>query len=104
VDGSIHVDTGLLREHVSVVLEEKRIAMELQSHVETLMRISGDSARPQYQSILNRIENLVLYYQKMADALETVGEDAVMLHREIASKLRDDNDEATHVVSQHLML
>lgn len=104
MDENIHIDTGLLREHVSVILEEKRIAEQLLYQVEKLRKLSSDSVGPQYNAIVKKIENLIQYYRRMAEALETLGDDAVMLYREIAQKLQDDNDKAKRDISNFFML
>ena len=103
MDEGIHIDTALLREHVSVVQEEKRLAMQLQSQIELLKRISEVESVQQYQQILNKVDNLVQYYQNMADALDTAGDLAVEYYREIAAILQDDTDEAKSVISRYLL-
>jgi len=100
VDESIRVDTRLLRDHVSEVLEEKRLAQRLYSRVEQLRATSEDSQKIQYTRILNRIELLIEYYQRMADALDYVGDEAIMLYQKNAELLRRGNDEARYTVSR----
>ena len=99
MDDSIRINTRLLRDHVSAVREEKRLAQQLQNKVELLKRISGEGERPAYQYILGRVECLVRYYQKMADALEEVGDEAEYLYRQLAKRLRDENDAARSEIS-----
>ena len=98
MDGSIHIDTRLLREHVSVVLEERRIAQRLYSNVEALQRISDEASRAQYRALLNKIDRLIQYFQKMADALEEISDGADALYRELSRLLGDDNDVAKSVL------
>lgn len=99
MEESIRINTRLLQDHVSVVMEEKRTAQQLYSQVEALKRISDDSTLYQYNRILNRIEILIQYYQKMAEALESVSEGAMSLYRQTLGILRNDADEAKNVVS-----
>lgn len=103
MDESIHIDTGLLREQVSVVREEKRIALELQSQVEKLKRTGDESSVAYYNDLLDRIEILVQYYGRMSDALETVGDDAVLLYRNLAQTLEDEKDAAKDTIN-HVFL
>lgn len=93
MEKSIYIDTRLLRDHVSIILEEKRIAQQLYSQVNQLKRSDESVFGPQCHEALSKIDTLIRYYQMMANALEEVGDNAVALSREISRILQDDTDE-----------
>ena len=103
MDGSIHIDTRLLREHVSVVLEQRRMAQQLYERVEALQRISEETSRAQYRTILHKIDRLIQYYQKMAEALGSIGDGAEALYRDISRLLSDDTDAAGRVLPNTML-
>ena len=84
---------------MSEVLEERRLAQRLYDSVNQLKASSEESAKYRYNQILSRIEILIEYYRRMADALDYVGDEAVMLYRESTGLLQSDTDSARHVVS-----
>lgn len=94
----IRIDLQLLRDYMSAVLKEKRLAQQLYSEVEGVSRISDDSTILQYRQILSRVEILIQFYQKMEETLQGVEENAIAIHREIMARLREETDEGKHVL------
>ena len=103
MDEDIHIDTGLLRDQVSVIQEEKRVAQQLYDKVEMLKNLSEDGVRAQYQSILGRIDKMVQYYSKMAEAMEYVTDEALNLHRQLENLVHDDTVNADNDISKRFL-
>ena len=100
----VFVDTGLLRDHVSKLREQKKLASELYAHVLAMKNSSDPTVSYQYNRILHDVEQLVAYFAKMSQVLSVVEEDAVQLGRQIECVIDNDTDELKHDVSKTLML
>lgn len=98
MDEGVRIDLRLLRDYMSAVLKEKRLAQELYSKVEGVSRFSDDSSRLQYRKILSRIENLIHFYQRLGETLQGVEENTIAIHREIMTRLREETDEGKRVL------
>lgn len=92
MDELIRIDTRLLRDQVSAVHSEKRIAQQLYSNVQTLISISDEMLRAEYRTILPKVDKLVRYYQSMEDALDEIADKACELSAQISGLLRDETD------------
>lgn len=103
MDESVHIDTRLLRDQVSAILEEKRIAQQLLRKVEMLKSTGDDSTSIQLQAIISKVQNLVRYYEKMAGVLEDVGDEAVRLSRFFTQLIRDERDESNNSISHRFL-
>lgn len=88
-----YVDTGLLRDHVSDLREERRIAQSLYEAVK-LVKDTGDPLLWQeYGRILNAIEELQRYFGKMIDVLDDVAFDATKLYQELGMGIQQSTDQ-----------
>ena len=103
MDDSFHLNTGLLRDQVLVILEEARIAQQLRDRIETLKNSSEEGLKPQYRAIQGKVDNLIHYYKKMAETLENVIAEAIKLNRQISQLVQDNSDEAKNKISHSLL-
>ncbi len=98
------VDTGLLRDHVSKLHRERKIAYELYENVSMLKSISDPTISYQYNSILRDIAQLIEYFNKMADVLSHVSDDAVQLSYELGELIENDTENIHRITSNTYML
>lgn len=102
--GGLFVDTGLLRDHVSKLREEKKTAVRLYESVEAMRNYADPEAYGQYTVVLRDIKQLIEYFDRMARVLAEAGDEAVHLSREIGDLLKDDAAQVRHVSSHAFML
>ena len=98
------VDTGLLRDHVSKLREQKKLATRLYNTVLAMKNASDPTVAYQYDPILRDVEQMIEYFTRMAKVLTHVGDDAVQLNRQIGGIIEDSTDLARHVSNTTFML
>ena len=100
----LFVDTGLLRDHVSKLQKQRKIAERLRESLQVMQRISEPEKFGQYKAVLRDVDQLCEYLTRMARLLDNAGDEAVALSCEIGTMLADDAAHTRHVVSNTLML
>lgn len=100
----LYVDTGLLRDHVSKLHEEKKHVYRLYENVATMRRLSDPAVSYQYDSILRDIEQLLEYFSRMADSLSYADDEAVALSRVIGKIVESDTEHTRRLTSDTFML
>ena len=103
-NNGLFVDTGLLRDHVSKLREERKLACKLYDTVAAMRKMSDPSLVPQYNRILRDVEQLIEYFGRMADLLSKTSDEAVQLSRQIGTLIQDETEYAHHVTNQNIML
>ena len=98
------VDTGLLRDHVSKLREQKKTASRLYNSVVAMKNCSDPSAAYAYNSLLRDLEKLTTYFDRMAKVLAEAGDDTVHLSHEIGEMIQDDTMQARHNIMRSYML
>jgi len=98
------VDTELLRDHVSKLREEKKIALKLYENVRAMKALSDPANAYQYDSILRNVEQMLEYFDRMYKVLDNVEDDAVQLSHELTRMMEDDTYDTRHIVSKSIML
>ena len=100
----LFVDTGLLRNHVSKLREEKKMATRLYENVVAMKTISDPTVTYQYDTILRDIEQLVEYFDRMAILLDDITDDAIRLSHEMGTLIEDDTASTRHIISDNYLL
>ena len=98
------VDTGLLRDHVSKLREQRKIASRLYANVLAMRNCSDPSVSYRYNSLLRDIERLIEYLDRMAQVLSATGDDAIMVSRKLGNLIYDDTIETRRKVSSSINL
>lgn len=93
MEEGVRIDIRLLRDYMSAVVEEKRLAQQLYSKVEGLCRMCDDSEKTRYYKLLRDVEVLLVYYARLEDSLQNVELNTIAIHNEITARLRDETDE-----------
>ncbi len=103
------VDTGCLRDHVSELRREKRIASQLHDNIRAMKWLCDPTTcDPMLMYRLDRLirdtERLSAYFDKMADALERINDDAVALSRALNAMIVEDTERTNYIVSDTIKL
>lgn len=98
------VDTGLLRDHVSKLRQQKKIASRLYENVAAMKRLSDPSVAYQYNSILRDIQQMIDYFDRMAKELDHIGDEAVELSHRIGEMIEDSTEKTRRTISKNFML
>lgn len=98
------VDTGLLRDHVSKLREQRNTAARLQANVMAMKNCSDPSDSYRYNSLLCDIERLIEYLDRMANVLSVTCDDAIALSRELGGLIYDDTVQTRHSISKSFTL
>lgn len=100
----LFIDTGLLRDHVSKLNSQRKIAERLRYNLQAMRRAADPETSNQYKAVLRDVDRLCEYLTRMARVLNNTGDEAVMLSREMAALLIDDTEHIRQVSSNTLML
>ena len=104
IKNTLFVDTGFLRDHVSKLREQKKLASRLYENVAAMKQVDDPTVAYKYDPVLRDIRQLIEYFDRMADFLSNVDDDAVQLSNELQALLRDDTDETKRAISNTFML
>ena len=100
----LFVDTGLLRDHVSKLREEKKVAARLYENVAAMKNVSDPTVSYQYDPVLRDIEQLMEYFGRMANLLDHIVDDAVQLSLVLSTLVEDDTELTRRIASHAFML
>lgn len=98
------LDTGLLRDHVSKLQNQQKIAEGLRENLQAMQRVADPETYVQYKVVLRDVDLLCEYLTGMARALDNTGDEAVVLSREIAAMITDDTVQTRYISSNTFML
>lgn len=102
--GGLFVDTGLLRDHVSKLQQEKKKALSLYENVAAMKALSKPEEAYRYDPILRDINELIEYFTRMANALAYTEDEAVQLGHDIARIIEEGTDETKAKVKREILL
>ena len=102
--GGLFVDTGLLRDHVSKLQNQRKIAERLRESLRAMQCISEPERLGQYKAVLRDVDQLCEYLTRMARLLDNAGDEAVVLSREIAAIIEEDAAQTRYISSNTFML
>ena len=100
----VYVDTGLLRDHVSTLREEKKLAYRLYENVALMKAVADPTVAYRYDSVLRDIEQMIEYFEKMANLLVHVGDEAVQLSNELGGMIKDSTDVSQRITAENFVL
>ena len=100
----LFVDTDLLRDHVSKLREEKKMAISLYESVSAMKRTCDPTVSYQYDSVLRDIEQLMEYFGAMADLLDNIADDAIRLSHELHALIEESTATNRHIISDNYLL
>ena len=86
----LHIDVGLLRDHISKLREEKKLVERLYDNVSAMRSCSDPSEYGQYYTIFRDIDQFLGYFARMIKELSEAEAEAIRLSRDAGEKI-DDN-------------
>lgn len=98
------IDTGLLRDHVSKLRAEKKMATRLRESIIAMQQCSDEYAGSKFHSALYDADMLIEYLERMARLLAEAEERVIQISRETDVMITDRADETRHVSSHSFML
>lgn len=90
MEGELHVNTTLLRQHGAEVQQERRIAEQLYEQLLRAQSCAAPEDAYRYQPLLRQTDKLVRYLREMADNLDNMSVDFERLSHQIQVILEDN--------------
>lgn len=100
----VFLDTGLLRDHVSKLREERKLALRLREAVVSMRMVSDPTVAYQYNSVLRDIDQLIEYFGRMAKLLDDVDDEAVALSLRLRAIIEEDTESAHRTIERAILL
>ena len=100
----LFVDTGLLREHIAKLQEEKKLASRLYESIACMKAIASPEVGFQLDLVLRDIEQLVEYFRAMAKQLTFVADEATQLSHELRGIIVDSTNLAERIAESTFVL
>lgn len=100
----LYVDTGLLRDHVSKLRAEKKLAARLYESVSAMRAVADPASIHRYDSALRDIEQMIEYFSAMANQLAHIDDEAVRLSHEMRGLIEDSSDLNQRIIAENSML
>lgn len=100
----LYVDTGLLRDHVSALRKQKKLATRLYENVAVMKTLADPADADRYNPILRDIEQMIEYFDRMANQLTIVHDEAVQLSHELRGMIKDSTQLTKHIIAEQLVI
>lgn len=101
---AVFVNEGLLRDHVTKLHKQKKDALTLYERVVSMKELCDPIDLYKYDSILSDVNQLILYFDKMAEILAHIDDESVLLSMKLGSLILKDTEESYHKVRDSLKL
>ena len=101
---SLYVDTGLLRDHLSRLQEEKKLASRLYENIEVMKAMADPADIHRYYAVLRDVEQMIEYFNKMANQLAHIADEAVQLSHELQGLTQDSTDLSRRITAGKFVL
>ena len=98
------VDTGLLRDHVSKLRAEKKLAVRLRDSIIAMRNSSDGTSYGEYHSALRDVDQLIDYLEQMARLLSEAEDQAKRISHEAAGQIEENTIRTRHISSSTFML
>ena len=100
----LYVDTGLLRDHISKLQEEKKLASRLYENIAIMKTVADPMDAYQYDLVLRDIEQIIAYFNAMGDQLTHTVDEAVRLSDELRGIIVDSTDLSRRIAAENFVL
>ena len=101
---SAYVDTGLLRDHISKLREEKKFVSQLYENVMAMKIVADPTECYKYDSVLRDIEQMIGYFNAMVKELAHIDDGAVQLSYGLRSIIKDSEELTQRIITENFML
>lgn len=100
----LYVDTGLLRDHVSKLQSEKKLASRLYQNIVFMKNLADPMVAHRYDSLLRDIKQLIEYFDAMSDQLARTADEATRLSYELRYEIKDSTELSQRIISKSFLL
>ena len=100
----LYVDTGLLRDHVSKLREEKKLASRLYENVVVMKAMADPMESYRYDAVLRDVAQLIEYFDAMAKQLAHVEDEAVRLSDSLRGIIEDSTALSQRITDAEILL
>ena len=101
---NLFVDTGLLRDHVSKLREEKKLASRLYENIAAMRTVADPADTYQYDLLLHDIGQMIEYFDQMAIQLAHINDEAVLLSHELRGIIKDSTELSRRITENSIVL
>ena len=98
------MDIGLLRDHISKLQEEKKLASRLYESIAGMKTVADPVMACQYDSVLCDIERMIEYFHAMSEQLAFIADEAVQLSYELRGMIADSTYLSQHITAENFVL
>ena len=103
-NSGLYVDTGLLRDHISKLREEKKLASRLYENIAVMKITASPMVAHQYDSLLRDVEKMIDYFDAIANQLDHIDDEAITLSYKLRSIIKDSTEQSQRITSENLVL
>ena len=103
-NNGLHVDTGLLRDHISKLREEKKLVFELHENIAAIKTVVDPMVAYQYDSVLRDIEQMIEYFDAMENQLARIHDEGVQLSHELRGMIEDSTDLSQRITTENFVI
>lgn len=100
----LYIDIGLLRDHISKLREEKKLVSGLYENIAVMKTAADPMVADQYDLVLRDIEQVIEYFNTMANQLAHIDDEAVQLSHELRSMIEDSTDLSQRITAENFVL
>ena len=93
MDSQFYLDIKYLRDHVSEIQDERRTAQRLRSSIIAARDLGDPNLAPRYRSIISSADDLILYFDKMADVFDELAYEGNKLSKKISQMVEADSNQ-----------
>ena len=104
IDNTYLVDTRYLRDLVLKLREDKKIASQLYENIAVMRNLDDPEVSQKYNSLLYEINQLNEYFKIMADTLDMIEQEAVILSSSIKNIINSDAETVNKISSESILL
>lgn len=100
----LYVDTGLLRDHISKLQKEKKLASRLYENIVAMKTVADPMVANQYDLVLRDIEQIIEYFNAMGNQLTHTVDEAIQLSDELRGIIVDSTDLSQRFAAENFVL
>ena len=103
-NNDLYVDVGLLRDHISKLQEEKKLASRLYESVAVMKTVADPVVAEEYDLVLRNIEQMIEYFRRMENMLAHIHDEAVELSHELRGIIEDSTNMGQYITAENVVL
>lgn len=100
----LYLDTGLLRDHLSKLQADKKLASRLYESVAVMKTVADPVVAEKYDLVLRNIEQMIEYFRRMENMLAHIHDEAVELSHELRGIIEDSTNMGQYITAENVVL